>query len=92
MHMIRWSLIFVFLTLSLMWLTVYWGWYDPTSWQYSIRVAGGIYFLLALAMSGIMSIPSVRRKSNRTPDERVDWSFIFIVVTIALFGISLWFD
>ncbi|SMO74647.1 hypothetical protein [Melghirimyces algeriensis] len=92
MYLIRWSFFFVFATLSLLWLMGSLGWYEPYSWQYTIRVAGGIYFLLALAMSGVMSIPSIRRKNNHTPGSRVDWSFIFIVVTISLFGVSLWFE
>ncbi|PTX50633.1 hypothetical protein C8P63_13615 [Melghirimyces profundicolus] len=92
MYVVRWSIFFVFATLSLLWLTASLGWYEPYSWQYGIRMAGGVYFLIALVLSGIMSIPTVRRKTSRTPVQHVDWSFIFIVVTIALFGVSLWFE
>ncbi|OYD07538.1 hypothetical protein [Paludifilum halophilum] len=90
MHVIRWSIIFVLLTLFLMGLTAALDWYEPSSWQYSLRVAGGFYFLLALIASGIVSIPRMRIRTRKSVP-REDWAFIFIVVTIALFGVSLWF-
>ncbi|MFC4075611.1 hypothetical protein [Salinithrix halophila] len=91
MHVIRWSVVLLFLTGALMWLAAVTG-FEPASWQYSLRMAGGIYFLLALAASGVMSIPSVHRKASSSTVPREDWAFIFIVCTISLFGISLWFD
>lgn len=91
MHVIRWSVFFVAATLSLLWLMDFLGWYKSLSWQYSIRVAGGIYFLFAIAMSGIMSHPSFHGENPPTSEVKTDWAFIFIVVTIALFGVSLWF-
>lgn len=91
MYVIRWSVFFVAVTLSLLWLVDFLGWYESLSWKYSIRVAGGIYFLFAIVMSGIMSQPSLHGEAPSTSETKTDWAFIFIVVTITLFGVSLWF-
>jgi hypothetical protein len=79
-YVIRWTVLLVLSSLALMWLSVVIGWYQPSSWQYSIRVLGGVYFLLAIAASGVIT--------DRSPK---DWAFIFLSVTITLFGISLFF-
>ncbi|GGE09794.1 hypothetical protein GCM10011571_08890 [Marinithermofilum abyssi] len=81
MYVIRWSVILVLSSLALMWLSVVIGWYQPSSWQYSIRVLGGVYFFLAIAASGVITHQSYPK----------DWAFIFLSVTITLFGISLFF-
>jgi hypothetical protein len=91
MYVIRWSILIVAATISILWLVSFLGWYEPLSWQYTIRVAGGIYFLIAIAMSGIMSHPSFHREKGSMSGAKEDWAFIFIVVTILLFGVSLWF-
>ncbi|MFD1428576.1 hypothetical protein JOD24_000571 [Kroppenstedtia sanguinis] len=89
MYVIRWSILIVVATISLLWLVSFLGWYEPLSWEYAIRVAAGIYFLIAIAMSGIMSHPSVQGEKGPISEVKGDWAFIFIVVTILLFGVSL---
>ncbi|SDX09435.1 hypothetical protein SAMN05444487_11031 [Marininema mesophilum] len=91
MHVIRWSVALILVTGALMVLAAVMGFYVPDSWQYSLRIAGGVFFLLALITSGVMSIPSVHRQS-KSEITREDWAFIFIICTIALFGISLCFN
>ncbi|QKG83473.1 hypothetical protein GXN76_02630 [Kroppenstedtia pulmonis] len=92
MFVIRWSVLLVGITLSVLWLIDTLSWYKLSSWQYSIRIIAGLYFLLALVASGIMSVPRVQLRTKMHHSKaREDWAFIFIVVTIALFGVSLWF-
>ncbi|SFS75396.1 hypothetical protein [Marininema halotolerans] len=90
MHVIRWSVALVMITGALMLLAAVTGLYVPDSWQYSLRMAGGVFFLFALISSGVMSIPSVHRQSQ-SGITREDWAFVFIICTILLFGISLFF-
>ncbi|MDR6225873.1 hypothetical protein [Desmospora profundinema] len=92
MVMIWRSLTLVAITLALMWVTVLLGWYQPFSWQYSIRVIAGLYFLLAVFTSGLMSLPTTwKRRREKGVYQREDWSFIFLLVTVLLFGVSLAF-
>ncbi|PTM57470.1 hypothetical protein [Desmospora activa] len=91
MVIIRRSFTLVVTTLTLMWITVFLGWYEPFSWQYSIRVIGSLYFLLAILTSGLMSLPTIREKGKENKGQREEWSFIFLLVTVILFGISLAF-
>ncbi|MBA4495482.1 hypothetical protein ACFO25_19425 [Paenactinomyces guangxiensis] len=56
-------------------------------WQAHLRVAGGIFFMIALIVGGVLTTDSAYR--NRKRDfYREDWSFICILVTVTLFGIS----
>lgn len=91
MVIIQRSFLLIVTTLTLMWITVFFGWYEPFSWQYSIRVIAALYFLLAIITSGVMSLPAAWKKRRDNRAQREEWSFIFLLVTVLLFGISLAF-
>jgi hypothetical protein len=59
-------------------------------WKEHLRIAGGVFFLLSLFVGGILTTKPAETRNARIT-YREDWSFICLLVTISLFGISLFF-
>ncbi|TCS92789.1 hypothetical protein [Hazenella coriacea] len=62
--------------------------FDWTLWQTQLRMAAGLFFLISLVVGGVLTTDAAYRKRSRA-FYREEWSFICIIVTISLFGISL---
>lgn len=62
--------------------------FDWELWQTQLRMAAGIFFLISLIVGGVLTTDAAYRKRSRA-FYREEWSFICIIVTISLFGISL---
>lgn len=85
--MIRWSFFWTLITSLITGLFTYQianG--NIQVWQGYLRYVGGLFFFMALLAGGVFT---TRVKDHRFCRE--DWSFICILVTISLFGISFLF-
>jgi hypothetical protein len=89
--LIRWVLIWLVLTVGLTGLIAYgFSKGDFLIWKAYLRAAGGVYFFIALMAGGVLTTEVAYRERTK-PYYREEWSFICILVTISLFGISLLF-
>lgn len=91
MKLVRWSLIWITFAVFLTGLLTHWmasG--DLSVWKEQLRIAGGIFFMIAIFIGGVLSTtPAKTRNAHVT--HRDECSFICLVVTICLFTISLLF-
>jgi hypothetical protein len=57
-------------------------------WQAHLRTASGIFFMIALIVGGVLTTDAAYRSRKRF-FYRDEWSFICLLVTVGLFGLSL---
>jgi hypothetical protein len=89
--LIRWALMWLALTVGLTGLIAFGlAGGDLQIWKTYLRAAGGIYFFIALIVGGVLTTEAAYHQRTK-PYYREEWSFICILVTITLFGISLFF-
>lgn len=92
MRLISWSLIWIIVTLvvtgSISYISAD---LDLTVWQTNLQMSGGVFFMIALIVGGVLTTDSAFRNRKRAI-YREEWSFICILVTISLFGISILFS
>ncbi|MGA9175495.1 MAG: hypothetical protein WBZ33_16175 [Thermoactinomyces sp.] len=89
MRILAWSLIWIFLSITVTGIVSYaLDGMDLTAWRTELRTAGGVFFMAALVIGGVLTTKSAYRSRKRF-FYREDWSFICILVTISLFGLSL---
>lgn len=79
--MLRWSFLWIFLVAGMSGLIDWWTDLDISTWQIQLRWIAAFTFLLALAAGSIFTF-------SRKRFYREEWSFILILVTVGLFGIS----
>jgi hypothetical protein len=90
--MLRWTAIWIAIAVGLTGFTSYLtSNLDPAVWQAQLRMAGGVFFMIALVVGGVLTTDVAYRNRKRS-FYREDWSFICILVTITLFGISFIFS
>ncbi|MBD1373359.1 hypothetical protein IC620_13475 [Hazenella sp. IB182357] len=56
--------------------------------QSNMRISAAVFFMIGLIVGGVLTTDSAYR-SRAKKYYREDWSFICVLVTISLFGISL---
>lgn len=89
MRVLAWSLLWLFVSLTVTGIVSYeLGGADLLTWRSGLRTAGGVFFLAALVVGGVLTTKSAYRSRTKF-FYREDWSFICILVTIGLFGLSL---
>lgn len=82
---IGWIAIAVFLTGITSYLSTD---FNVQIWQTHLRTAGGIFFMIALIVGGVLTTDAAYRSRKRF-FYREEWSFICLLVTVGLFGLSL---
>lgn len=88
MRLLKWSAIWIALVILVTGLISYISYdLDFAVWQTQLRVTGGIFFMAALIVGGVLTTDSAYRNRKRF-FYREEWSFICILVTVFLFGIS----
>lgn len=60
-------------------------------WKTNLRVGAGIFFAVSLLVGGVLTTDSNYKAKKRSYYQE-EWSFICILVTISLFGISFIFS
>jgi hypothetical protein len=92
MRLIAWALLWIVgaLAVTRHFTYVLYGFFDPTIWQAEVRTAGSVFFMAALIIGGVLTTHSAFQSRKRF-FYREDWSFICVLVTVGLFGISLLF-
>jgi hypothetical protein len=92
MRILGWALFWSALALGITGLIAYMvsHRFDLVVWQAHIRAVGGVFFMIALVVGGVLTTESAFRNRRRW-FYREDWSFICLLVTVGLFGISLLF-
>lgn len=89
--MLRWTLIWIILVVGTTGIfNILYGDGGLPDWKEQLRIAGGAFFFFSLLVGGILSTKPSETKNARII-HREDWSFICLLVTISLFGISLFF-
>lgn len=78
--MIRWAFLWLLLIISSSGLLGWWLNMDLPAWQLQLRYFSAFFFLLAILTSSVFTL-------NRF--YRPEWSFILLLVTVGLFGVSL---
>lgn len=85
---LRWSFVLTLFSLLLIGLILPLI-HESHGWQLGMRVMGGLFFVLAVIASGVLSLrmPSVSvEQSGRM--SRHDWALAFLLVSVWLFGLS----
>ncbi|WP_124726510.1 hypothetical protein [Staphylospora marina] len=90
MRILRWTAIWMIVAMCVTGLIAYMisESFDPGMWKVQMRAAGGVFFLIALVVGGVLTTEKAFRNRRRW-FYREDWSFICLLVTVGLFGISL---
>ncbi|SEN73932.1 hypothetical protein [Lihuaxuella thermophila] len=88
MRLFKWSAIWIALVILITGFLSYIAYdLDLAAWQTQLRTAGSIFFMIALIVGGVLTTDSAYRNRKRF-FYREEWSFICILVTVFLFGIS----
>lgn len=61
------------------------------AWGTNLRFGAGLFFVMALVVGGVLTTDTNYKAKTRS-FYREEWSFICLLVTISLFGISLIFS
>ncbi len=80
--MFKWSMVWIGFVSGISGLINWWMDLDMETWQMQLRIIAAITFLLAIVAGSIFTF-------SRKRFYRQEWSFILIMVTLGLFGISM---
>lgn len=80
--MFRWSILWIVFVAGLSGLIDWWMDLDIPTWQMQLRIMAAFAFLFAIVAGSIFTF-------SRKQFYRKEWSFILIIVTLGLFGISM---
>ncbi|SDZ26267.1 hypothetical protein [Thermoactinomyces sp. DSM 45892] len=92
MSLLKWALFWTITAVLLIGVLSYIGFDSGLAvWGSNLKFGAGLFFAVALVVGGVLTTDK-NYKAKTKSFYREEWSFICLLVTISLFGISLVFS